>query len=294
MGQEVLSPQVQALVAAGHTVAQVYSQPPKPTGRGHKTTPTAVHAAAETMGLPVRTPKTLRDEQEHDFFAALQLDAAVVVAYGLILPRQILSASRMGCLNIHASLLPRWRGAAPLHRAILAGDAETGITIMQMDEGLDTGPMLLWGKIPISETTTTPQLHDALAPMGADLIVAALHKLQAGEISPTPQPTTGITYAAKLSKDEGRIDWAMPAPHIGRMVRALAPWPGCFFEWRGERIKLLEALPAAGSGPPGTVLHPRGIMACGQGALHLLKVQRPDRAPVSGEEFLRTSCPVSS
>ena len=227
-------PALRALVAAGHEVAMVYAQPPRPAGRGHRETPCPVHRAALELGLPVRTPARLRrDAAEHEAFAALGLDAAVVAAYGLILPKPMLEAPRRGCLNIHASLLPRWRGAAPIQAAILAGDAETGITIMQMDEGLDTGPMLLREAVPIGPRATAQELHDQLAELGARLVLRAL----AEDPPPVPQPTEGATYAPKLSKEDGRLDWAQDAVALDRRVRALNPWPGTFFEHAGTPIR---------------------------------------------------------
>ena len=221
---------LRALIDAGHEVACVYSQPPRPAGRGHQVQRSPVHVLAEERGIPVRTPKSLRNAEAQAEFAALDLDCAVVAAYGLILPQPILDAPRMGCLNIHASLLPRWRGAAPIQRAILAGDAETGVTIMQMDAGLDTGAMLLKGTVPITAETTAGSLHDALAELGAGLIVQALDGLAEGRLTAEPQPSEGVTYAAKLSRDDGRLDWSQPADFIERQVRALNPWPGVWFD----------------------------------------------------------------
>jgi methionyl-tRNA formyltransferase len=277
-----------ALVRAGHQVVRVYCQPPKPAGRGQALRPTPVQAAAERHGIAVRTPRTLRDPAEQAAFAALGLDAAVVAAYGLILPAAVLDAPRLGCLNIHASLLPRWRGAAPIQRAMLAGDAETGITIMQMDPGLDTGPMLSKGTVPIGPETTAQDLHDRLAAMGADLIVEALARLERGELPAVPQPADGATYAPKLEKDEGRIDWTRPAEDLARQVRALTPWPGCFVELPGaERLKVLAAVPSQGRGVPGTVLDDAFTVACGSGALRLVMVQRAGRGPTDGAACLR-------
>src|ERR1700760_2717251 len=233
---------LEALIEAGHEVAAVYSQPPRPAGRGHKLVPSAVHMLADSHGIPVRTPAKLRTVvEEHEAFAALELDLGVVAAYGLILPQPILDAPRLGCLNIHGSLLPRWRGAAPVQRAILAGDKETGITIMRMDAGLDTGPMLLKGAVPIGRWTTSVQLFDQLADLGADLIVEAIARLEKGDLPDIPQPEDGVTYAAKLDRADGIIDWTLPAADLDRRIRALNPWPGPGFEFRGERVKLLEA-----------------------------------------------------
>jgi methionyl-tRNA formyltransferase len=277
-------PALQALHQAGHDIACVYSQPPRPAGRGQAVTKSPVQAAAEALGLPVRSPaRVRRDAAEHEAFAALDLDAAVVAAYGLILPGQMLSAPRRGCLNIHASLLPRWRGAAPIQAAILAGDAESGITIMQMEEGLDTGPMLLRAAVPITQETTATSLHDALAALGARLILDALRDWPA----PVPQPQAGVTYAAKLTRDDGRLDFTRPAAELDRQVRALTPWPGTFTQFGGGTLKILAATPVAGQGRPGAVLDARFTVACGTGALRLDRVQRPGRPAAAGDAFLR-------
>lgn len=277
-------PALQALYDAGHAIAAVYSQPPRPAGRGRSVTPCPVHAAALTLGLPVRTPARLRtDVAEHAAFAALDLDVAVVAAYGLILPAVMLDAPRRGCLNIHASLLPRWRGAAPIQAAVLAGDAETGITIMQMDPGLDTGAMLLQDRVPIGPRTTAADLHDTLAAMGAGLMLQTLQNPPAA----VPQPSNGATYAAKLNRDSGRLDWTRQAVQLDRQVRGLTPWPGTWTLLGPEVLKVLHAEPAVGTGPPGTVLDSRLLVACGEGALRLLRVQRPGRAPMDAEALLR-------
>jgi methionyl-tRNA formyltransferase len=280
---------LRALIDAGHDVVCVYSQPPRPAGRGHQVQRSPVQVLAEDRGIPVRTPKSLRNAEAQAEFAALDLDCAVVAAYGLILPQPILDAPRMGCLNIHASLLPRWRGAAPIQRAILAGDAETGVTIMQMDAGLDTGAMLLKDSVPITAETTAGSLHDALAKMGAGLIVQALDGLAEGRLTAEPQPDEGVTYAAKLSRDDGRLDWSQPADFIERQVRALNPWPGVWFDLGSERIKVLAAEPAqsAPSAAPGTLLDDTLTVACADGAVRLIRVQRPGKAPVDGAAFLR-------
>ncbi|MDD3371300.1 MAG: methionyl-tRNA formyltransferase [Alphaproteobacteria bacterium] len=278
---------LRALREAGHDIVAVYCQPPKPVGRGHQIRKTPVHLAAEEMGIEVRTPKTLRDPEEQEKFRALRLDVAVVAAYGLILPKAILEAPACGCLNIHGSLLPRWRGAAPIQRAILAGDTETGITIMQMDEGLDTGAMLLKGSVPIAETTTAESLHDELAALGAELIVRALDDLRAGTLSAVAQPKDGSCYAAKLTREDGRIDWARPAAELERQLRALHPWPGCFFLLNGEPVKLLAASVADKSGEAGTLLDDAFTVACGTQALRLEKVQRSGKAATDGAAFLR-------
>lgn len=276
-------PALRALHAAGHEIAAVYSQPPKPAGRGQRETPCPVHRAALDLGLPVRTPaRVKRDAAEHAAFAALDLDVAVVAAYGLILPVAMLEAPRRGCLNIHASLLPRWRGAGPIQAAILAGDAESGVTIMQMEEGLDTGPMLLAEATPIGPRTTTPELHDALSGSGARLILRALAESPA----PVPQPEAGVTYAPKLAKQDGRIDWTQDATALDRRIRALTPWPGCFCQAGEESLRIHAAEPAEGQGPPGTLIGP-ALVACGQGALRLLRLQRPGRAAMAAEDLLR-------
>ncbi len=281
-----------ALIAAGHEIAAVYSQPPRPAGRGHKLVKSAVHQLVEAHGIEVRTPERLKSPEEHAAFAALNLDAAVVAAYGLILPRPILAAPKHGCINIHASLLPRWRGAAPIQRAMLAGDAATGITIMQMDAGLDTGPILMKQAILIGERTDAATLTGDLARLGAAMIVEALRRLERGELPETPQPEEGVTYAAKLDRSEGVIDWREPAMLIDRKVRALNPWPGTIFTAAGERIKLLRTSIRIGRPVhPGTVLDPSPggspMVACGQGALRLDRLQRPGRTPQDGADFLR-------
>ena len=277
-------PALQALQQAGHRIAAVYSQPPRPSGRGFTIKPCPVHAAALALGLPVRTPARLRnDPGEHAAFASLELDVAVVAAYGLILPPAMLAAPRLGCLNIHASLLPRWRGAAPIQAAVLAGDDATGITIMQMDAGLDTGAMLLQGQVPIGPRATAAELHDTLAALGAKLVLQTLEHPPA----PVPQPTEGVTYAAKLTRASGRLDWTQPAAQLDRQVRALTPWPGTWAMLGDEVIKILRAEPAAAGGVPGTVLDERLLIACGEGALRLLQVQRPGRAAMEAETMLR-------
>ncbi len=284
---EFAVPSLSALVDAGHDLAAVYTQPPRPAGRGHRERRSPVHDFAAEKGLPVHTPVSLKDEAEHVAFAALGLDAAVVAAYGLILPKAILNAPRLGCLNVHASLLPRWRGAAPIHRAILAGDRETGVTIMLMDEGLDTGAMLLSRSVPIDESTTTGILHDRLATLGADLIVEALETAAVRGLAPVPQPAEGVTYAAKIAPADGRIDWS-DAELVGRQVRALSPRPGAWFEFAGERLKVHAAEPATGEGPAGAVLDDNLTVACAAGgAVRLLRLQRPGKAPMEAGDLLR-------
>ena len=267
-----------------HEIVAVYSQPPRPAGRGNVLTPCPVHTEALRLGLEIRTPARLRlDTAEQEAFAALHLDACVVAAYGLILPQAMLDAPARGCLNIHASLLPRWRGAGPIQAAVLAGDTESGVTIMQMEAGLDTGPMLLRGVVPIDSATTAATLHDALAELGGRLIVQAL----ADNPKPQPQPQTGISYAPKLTRADGRLDWLRSAAELDRQVRGLVPWPGAFTALRGETLKVLAVRPEPGAGPSGTTLDDRLLVACGEGALRLLRVQRPGRGPMEAEALLR-------
>ena len=282
-------PTLEALIAAGHHLACVYTQPPRPAQRGHKERPSPVHAAAAARAIEVRTPKSLKDKAEIAAFQALKLDAAVVVAYGLILPKAVIAAPRFGCLNVHASLLPRWRGAAPIQRAILAGDAETGVSIMKIDEGLDTGPVLLAERVAIGPETTAAALHDRLAETGARLMVAGLAGLAQGALQATPQAEAGASHAPKLSRDEGRLDWRLPAAELERRVRAFDPWPGAWFEHSGQRIKVLAAktVESAVDARPGTVIDEALGVACGEGALRLLRVQRQDRAAQPAAAFLR-------
>ena len=276
-------PALRALHGAGHDLVAVYAQPPRPAGRGQAVRASPVQAAAEALGVPVRTPIRLRhDGAEHDLFRALDLDAAVVAAYGLILPKAMLDAPRRGCLNIHASLLPRWRGAAPIQAAVLAGDAQTGVTIMQMDAGLDTGAMLLSGAVPIGPTTTAASLHDTLADLGAALVLRAL----ADSPDPVPQPE-GASYAAKLTREDGRLDWTADHAQLDRQVRALNPWPGTWTTLNGEVVKVLAATPGVGRGTPGEVLDEGLLTACGSGALRLTRLQRPGRAPMDTAALLR-------
>jgi methionyl-tRNA formyltransferase len=281
-------PALRRLIEAGHQVIAVYTQPPRPAGRGQREQPSPVHEEAVRQGIPVRTPVSLRNEPAQREFASLDADVAVVAAYGLILPKAVLAAPRHGCINIHASLLPRWRGAAPIQRAILAGDAESGITIMQMDEGLDTGPILLQAKIPIGPHMTAQELHDALAVLGGDSIVEALRLLSEGKLVATPQPD-GATYAAKLTREEGRLDWRRPAVELERQVRAFTPWPGAWFEHAGERFKVLAARVATNDAKaaPGTVLDQALTVACGEGALAITRLQRAGKAAIDAAAFLR-------
>ncbi len=278
-------PVLDALVDAGHDIACVYCQPPRPAGRGKKDRPTPVHARAEALGLPVRHPTSLKEATEQEDFAALHADVAVVVAYGLILPQAVLDAPAQGCLNIHASLLPRWRGAAPIHRAIMAGDAETGVCIMQMEAGLDTGPVLLRTATPIGPSETTAMLHDRLSALGADLIVKALQDLP--DLAAEPQPEDGVTYAAKIDKAEAALDWTRPASQVDRQIRGLSPFPGAWFERDGIRIKVLGSELAQGSGTPGCVLDNALTVACGSGAVRLTRLQKAGRGGQDAGDFLR-------
>ncbi|MCE8510161.1 methionyl-tRNA formyltransferase [Ruegeria pomeroyi] len=278
-------PVLEALVGAGHEIAAVYCQPPRPAGRGKKDRPTPVHARALDLGLEVRHPISLKGAEAQADFAALGADVAVVVAYGLILPQTVLDAPRHGCLNIHASLLPRWRGAAPIHRAIMAGDDQTGICIMQMEAGLDTGPVLLRSRTPIRAEETTGALHDRLSAMGANLIVEALAHLP--ELTPEPQLEKGVTYAAKIDKAEARVDWTRPAVEIDRQIRGLSPFPGAWTEIAGERVKLLASRLATGQGTPGAVLDDALTVACGTGAVSLTRLQRAGKGAQDADIFLR-------
>jgi methionyl-tRNA formyltransferase len=281
-------PSLTALAEAGHDIVCVYSQPPRPAGRGHKERPSPVQQTAEARGWTVRTPASLKGPEAQAAFADLRLDAAVVAAYGLILPEAVLDSPRLGCLNVHASLLPRWRGAAPIQRAILAGDRETGVTIMQMDEGLDTGGILLQRAVPIGPETTAARLHDELAALGAELIVEALAGLAAGTLAGRPQDEALACYADKLTRREGRLDWRRSAADLARQVRALAPWPGAFAELPvGGRLKVLAAEAVEGRGAAGKVLDESMTVACGIDALRLLQVQKAGKAPVEGAAFLR-------
>jgi methionyl-tRNA formyltransferase len=287
---EFALPSLRAILDAGHEIACVYAPPPRPAERGHRERPCAVHAFALAAGLPVRTPASLKNAAEQEALAALRPDVGVTAAYGLLLPCPVLEAARLGFLNVHASLLPRWRGAAPIQRAILAGDRETGVTIMQVDEGLDTGPILLVQRIPIGSETTAGTLHDTLAELGARLVVDALEGVAEGRLVPSPQPKgVEFAYAAKIDRAERRIDWRREAKAIDRQVRAFAPSPGAWFEFGGERIKLLAAEIAASpaGGEPGRVLDERLAIACGDGALRAVRLQRAGRAPLEIDAFLR-------
>jgi methionyl-tRNA formyltransferase len=279
-------PTLAELMAQGHEIAAVYSQPPRPKGRGLALEKGAVHKFAETAGLDVRTPVSLKSAEEQAGFAALDLDAAVVVAYGLLLPKAILDAPRMGCFNLHGSLLPRWRGAAPIQRAVMAGDAETGVMVMQMDEGLDTGPVLMAERVAV-DRQTAGELTDRLARLGADLMVRALGALERGAIEAQPQAADGATYAKKISKDEARIDWAKSAAEIDCQIRGLSPWPGAWSEVKGERLKILLGEPVPGKGMPGDVIGDDLTIACGDGALRLLKVQRAGSKAMAAAELIK-------
>jgi methionyl-tRNA formyltransferase len=280
-------PTLEAVIAAGHDVACVYSQPPRPAGRGKQLTRTAVHEAAARHGLDVRTPLNFKAQDDRDAFAALRLDVAVVVAYGLLLPRAILDAPRLGCFNLHGSILPRWRGAAPIHRAVMAGDAITGVQVMKMEAGLDTGPVMLTATTPISETDTTGDVHDRLSLLGAALMVEGLARLERGEAQLTPQADDGATYAAKITPAEARIDWTRPAANVATHIRGLSPFPGAWFEHGGQRIKVLHAVGETGQGEPGTVLDDMLKIACGAGAVRLTRLQRAGKGQMTADEFQR-------
>jgi methionyl-tRNA formyltransferase len=285
-------PTLLELVAHGHEVVAVYTRAAKPAGRGMKLQPTPVEQEARRLGIPVLTPATLKTPEALEEFRAHNADAAVVVAYGMILPQAILDAPPLGCFNLHASLLPRWRGAAPINRAIMAGDTESGVTIMRMEEGLDTGPMAMAERVAIGADMTAGELHDALARLGADLMVRALGALERGTLQLTPQPEAGVSYAAKIDKGETRIDWRRPATEVHNLIRGLSPFPGAWCELpRGkaaERIKVLRTTLADGSGTPGTILSlDPFVIACGAGALQLAEVQRAGKKPIAAGEFQR-------
>ncbi len=275
---------LRALLEAGHDVVCAYSQPPRPAGRGMDLKPSPVHAFAAARGIDVRTPVSLKGATEQQAFADLKADAAVVVAYGLLLPKPILAGTRLGCFNVHASLLPRWRGAAPIQRAIMAGDAESGVTIMRMDEGLDTGPMCKIGRVPITPATTAALLHDALAALGARLMVEVLAQ---PDISSVPQPIGGVTYARKIDKAEAHIDFARPAIDVRNHIHGLSPFPGAWFSVNGARVKVLSCSLAEGAGAPGTFLDDALTVACGEGAIRLLKLQREGKGAMEADAFLR-------
>lgn len=283
-------PTLEALIAAGHEIVAVYAQPPRPAGRGKQPRPTPVQAAAAQAGIEVRTPLNFKNEADVDAFGALKADCAIVVAYGLILPKAVLEAPRLGCINVHASLLPRWRGAAPTQRAIQEGDEHSGVCIMQMEEGLDTGPVISRHELPITKETTGASLHDALASLGAEAINPALQALASGTVQPEPQADEGVTYAKKLSRDEAKINFAQDARRIERTIRAFNPWPGAYFEFEGTRIKVISAQAldlGAMSNTPGTVLHPDLTISCADGALRPTMLQRAGKGPMEVEAFLR-------
>jgi methionyl-tRNA formyltransferase len=275
------------LAARGHEIAAVYTRAAKPAGRGMDLQPSPVEREARKLGLPVVTPRTLKDKAAQSAFAAHEADAAVVVAYGLLLPKAILDAPRLGCFNVHASLLPRWRGAAPINRAIMAGDGESGISIMKMDEGLDTGAVAISQSMATGADITAGDLHDALARLGADLILRTLAAAERGTLQLKPQPEQGVIYAAKISKDETRINWTRPAREVHNHIRSLSPFPGAWFELGGTRVKALRATVAEGTGAPGTMLDNRLTVACGEGAIQLTLVQRAGKQPMNAEDFLR-------
>ena len=289
---EFAVPTLRAIVAQGHEVVAVYTRAAKPAGRGMEMQPSAVESAAHTLSLPVLVPKSFREPAAQAAFAAHKAHAAVVVAYGLILPKPVLDAVPLGCLNLHASLLPRWRGAAPINRAIMAGDAETGATIMRMDEGLDTGPMAMVERVTIGADMTAGELHDVLAQRGADLMARALAVLQRGTLTLTPQPDEGVTYAAKIDKAETRIDWSKRWNDVHNHIRGLSPFPGAWFEIPGDapgRIKVLRTTRGEGAGAPGTILDDQLTIACRDGAVRIVELQRAGKRPMTTEEFLRGS-----
>ena len=287
---EFAVPTLLELAGRGHDIAAVYTRAAKPAGRrGLELVPSPVEREARRLQLAVMTPALLKGADAQAAFAALQADAAVVVAYGLLLPKPILDALRLGCFNLHASALPRWRGAAPIHRAVMAGDAETGVTVMKMDEGLDTGAMAMIERMPIAPDTTTGALHDALARLGADLMARALAALERGSLQFTPQPATGATYAAKIDKAETRIDWSQSWREVHNRIRGLSPFPGAWCEIAGDRVRLIRSTKGEGGGPPGAVLDDRLTVACGDGAVRLVELQKAGGRPMPAEEFLRGS-----
>ena len=276
------------LAGRGHDIAAVYTRAAKPGGRrGLELQPSPVEREAKKLGLAVRTPTSLRNAEAQAEFAALKADAAIVVAYGLILPRPILDAPKLGCFNLHASLLPRWRGAAPINRAIMAGDVETGITVMKMDGGLDTGAIAMIERVPIGADMTAGELHDALSRLGADLMARALSALERGSLQLVPQPEAGVTYAAKIDKAETRIDWSRPWQQVHDHIRGLSPFPGAWCELAGERVKLLRSTRGEGGGAPGVVVDGRLTVACGDGAVRIVELQKAGGRPMKAEDFLR-------
>ena len=288
---EFAVPTLLELVAHGHEIAAVYTRAAKPAGRGMKLQLSPVEQEAQRLGIPVFTPSTLKTPEALKEFRAHDADAAVVVAYGMILPQAILDAPKLGCFNLHASLLPRWRGAAPINRAIMAGDAETGVMVMKMDVGLDTGDVAMAERLAITDAITASDLHDALSPLGGDLMVRAMGALERGMLQLTPQSGDGVTYAAKIDKAEARIDWNKPAFEVLRHIHGLSPFPGAWcempLEGAAQRVKILRCEIAGGSGEPGVVLDDRLTIACEQGALRILELQRAGKQPMKAEEFLR-------
>ena len=284
-------PTLLELAAHGHDIAAVYTRAPKPGGRGMKLQPTPVEQEARRLGIPVFTPSSLKTIESLEQFRAHQADAAVVVAYGMILPQAILDTPAQGCFNLHASLLPRWRGAAPINRAIMAGDAETGVMVMKMDVRLDTGAIAMAERVAITDDMTATDLHDRLSRLGADLMVRAMAALERGQLQLTPQPSEGVTYAAKIDKAEARIDWNRPARNVLRHIHGLSPFPGAWSEVPLEgapaRIKIMRCAPAGGSGAPGAVLDDQLTVACADGAIRILELQRAGKAPMKAAEFLR-------
>jgi methionyl-tRNA formyltransferase len=298
-------PSLRALAGGPYEVVAVYTQPARAAGRGLKARPSPVHSAATGLGLLVRTPESLKDPAAQEAFADLGADLAVVAAYGLILPKAILETPRLGCINLHASLLPRWRGAAPIQRALLAGDTETGVTVIQMEPSLDTGPILAMERVRITPEATAASLHDALAELAARMVGPTIDDLASGRAAPRPQPQEGVTYASKIDKSEARLDWSRPAAFLERQLRALNPSPGCWTEFDGERLLVLEGELAAGAGAPGEILDDRLTVACADGALRLTRVQRAGGKPMTADAFLRgfhlpvgarlgTPCPATS
>ncbi|MBE7199085.1 MAG: methionyl-tRNA formyltransferase [Parafilimonas terrae] len=285
-------PTLEKLAQDGHAIAAVYTRAPARAGRGMSLRPSPVHGLADTLGVPVLTPATLRTPEAAETFAAHRADVAVVVAYGMLLPQAILDAPKHGCLNLHGSLLPRWRGAAPIQRAVMAGDAESGVGVMRMEAGLDTGPVALEARVPISPGMTAGALHDALMPVGAALMARALGLLEQGALTFTPQPEDGVVYAHKITNDEARIDWSRPAPEVANHINGLSPFPGAFFETDlgkgAERVKVLRALAMDGSGAAGTLLDTEGTVACGTDAVRLLELRRAGKGgSASGADFVR-------
>ena len=288
---EFAVPTLLALVARGHEIAAVYTRAAKPAGRGMKLQQSPIEQEARRLGIPVLTPSTLKTPEALDEFRTHEADAAVVVAYGMILPQAILNAPKLGCFNLHASLLPRWRGAAPINRAIMAGDAETGVMVMKMDVGLDTGDVAMAERLAITDLMTASDLHDALAPLGGDLMARAIDALDRGELQLTPQASDGVTYAAKIDKAEAHIDWNKPGRDVLRHIHGLSPFPGAWCEMPIEgvpqRVKILRCEMSSGSGAPGAVLDDRLTIACAQGALRIIELQRAGKQPMKAEEFLR-------